>query len=992
MLINLKSQYASYFVTIATLVFCLLMGASALAQTALDDKGSSKGKLAIPVLSITQSKKAIGANIRFDLALVGSSDPACLAFLDISAMRFPLGKEIALSRRKRVTIGPADFSRGTLSNINIDAIPYEELGAAKNKTAARRKLVRNIWARFGIDCSRMLSSSGIRFSKSQKISFSSRAFGRSTDEIEVNQFLNQLAARLGATYDQALKQFTPASTPTPIAEGAPIFLTQLQSKNFSSNEEVVLEISASGSQPLTFEWQFLKTLGGRVQIIKKKKGISIVSSSNSSTLIIRSSIINTLNYQGYFRVKIKNSFGIALGELSKIDIHNSKATAISTPKITPVVPTVTGVPEATSTISPTIAPSPTIAATSSATATPQPDNGIVPADRRINWAPGVNVGVPGGIERFISGPNARTKCATTACQALDNAPTSFRDGTNDATTLIQDAISSAAQNTYVNIPAGVWRTSSNLKFGADRDYITLRGAGMEATKIQCHGSYTCLSVGSSSDWNWGWPSSNNNVTAGKTKGSTQITIPDTSQFSVGQIINIASADEVNSTTQIISGWNYARKQLARVINKSGNTLTFHPPLYHDYSNVEMRVFVAQAQVDFVGIEDLTFDASKGSITFGIWMEQSYASWLKNVRVLKTNNYLVFMDRSLNLEMRHSALEELNHEGSNGAGLLMQTSSACLIEDNIIRESFPNIEVNHGASGNVFSYNFINNSNGLIGIDTNHGPHNQFNLYEGNLAHNLMSDGYFGSNSHDTIFRNWFTGLGLGTPNTPTYCFSLKRFTRQFSVIGNILGKLGDNYNCTAYGQPNIGNGGWSGTAQPSAGDWWEDLDQNGSTIRGSLTARADNFHGTITLTSGKLTFDQAPFLFWNNDGNSMAAIVRAVNGNQIEIDSSPWAVTLPPVNTVFSRIWPGAGGFQELDLDVEASTLKKGNYYPQTGIPAAESLGDLSLPDSLYHITKPTWFGSLAWPPFNPKAPAFSYDALPAAYRFMHPGQNTPGT
>ena len=83
---------------------------------------------------------------------------------------------------------------------------------------------------------------------------------------------------------------------------------------------------------------------------------------------------------------------------------------------------------------------------------------------------------------------------------------------------------------------------------------------------------------------------------------------------------------------------------------------------------------------------------------------------------------------------------------------MNTVSGCLIEDNIIRESFPNIEVNHGSSGNVIAYNFIHNKNGLIGIDTNHAPHNSFNLYEGNIAHNLMSDGYYGSNSEDTILQ------------------------------------------------------------------------------------------------------------------------------------------------------------------------------------------------------------------------------------------------
>jgi len=73
------------------------------------------------------------------------------------------------------------------------------------------------------------------------------------------------------------------------------------------------------------------------------------------------------------------------------------------------------------------------------------------------------------------------------------------------------------------------------------------------------------------------------------------------------------------------------------------------------------------------------------VTFAVWFEQTYASWVKNVTVGHSSNYNVFFNDSLNCELRHSRLDELNHAGSNGAGLLMNTVSGCLIEDNIIRE-------------------------------------------------------------------------------------------------------------------------------------------------------------------------------------------------------------------------------------------------------------------------------------------------------------------
>lgn len=101
----------------------------------------------------------------------------------------------------------------------------------------------------------------------------------------------------------------------------------------------------------------------------------------------------------------------------------------------------------------------------------------------------------------------------------------------------------------------------------------------------------------------------------------------------------------------------------------------------------------------------------------------------------------------------------------------------------------------------------------------------------------------------------------------------------------------------------------------------------------------------------------------------------------VTIDSSPWATALPALD---SELWiePGAGGFQELDLDVEATTTKQANYYfDQAAIPAAEVVSD-PLCDSLYLDSKPEWFGDLAWPPFDPNDPASVANPIPAQQRF----------
>ena len=175
---------------------------------------------------------------------------------------------------------------------------------------------------------------------------------------------------------------------------------------------------------------------------------------------------------------------------------------------------------------------------------------------------------------------------------------------------------------------------------------------------------------------------------------------------------------------------------------------------------------------------------------------------------------------------------------------------------------------------MFSYNLLEDSSvsGVLGaaIDSNHGPHNSFNLYEGNIAPNLQADGYFGSVSEDVVFRNWFHGTAPG--GITGFTLSLNRFTRRYTLAGNLFGRTGITNATYSFGNPNMGNSSSSGTVQPSMG------------------------------------------IFWADWGRS-----------------------------------PGPAGFQELDLDVENTTLLIGNWNAATNsVPPSESLGGQTLPSSLY--------------------------------------------
>lgn len=86
----------------------------------------------------------------------------------------------------------------------------------------------------------------------------------------------------------------------------------------------------------------------------------------------------------------------------------------------------------------------------------------------------------------------------------------------------------------------------------------------------------------------------------------------------------------------------------------------------------------------------------------------------------------------------------------------------------------------------------------------------------------------------------------------------------------------------------------------------------------------------------------------------------------------------------------GPSGYQELDLDVENSLLRKSNYVAQSAgggeIPSGESLGSDTLPNSWSGGQPYDWPSGFAYPPFDPATAATSqdYGRLPAGSWFLN--------
>lgn len=513
---------------------------------------------------------------------------------------------------------------------------------------------------------------------------------------------------------------------------------------------------------------------------------------------------------------------------------------------------------------------------------------LIPSYYQVDWTPGTYTGVPGGIASWSA---LRTNIINVT-QSPYNADNT---GVSRADTAIQSAIAAAPANSVIYIPAGTYKMLAAIGIGpSSSSNLTIRGAGMSLTKLVFSGSVTVgIANGTAANYDWSDPASNNTVTAGVSKGSSNVTVGSASPWAVGYLARIQIANSTNATNVVVhvDGYQNLRKQMVLVTDKTSTTLTFRPPLYDGYLET-VKVHRATAQVAYPGIEDLEIDLTAATAVYGVQLEQCFGAWVKNVKTTLSDNYGIFLYDSAFCEVRGCFANQRKSGGSNGAGILCNTVSASLIEDNIVYKFFPLIEVNQGSSGNAFAYNFMWDSTvggGVAsGMLVNHGPHNSYNLYEGNMAPNIQWDGYFGSASRDTVIRNWLHTMGTNGSTSGYIPVIMNRFTRNQNVVGNILGvtNLGLFYPYSA-GNPNIGNGSYTGTAQPTLGDWWAD-----------------------------------------------------------------WGTT------------PSVAGFQELDLDVEASYNHKGNVNGYAGGQDVDPSPD-TIPNSYLYTSQPSGYSAYPWPFFG---------------------------
>jgi hypothetical protein len=339
----------------------------------------------------------------------------------------------------------------------------------------------------------------------------------------------------------------------------------------------------------------------------------------------------------------------------------------------------------------------------------------------------------------------------------------------------QAAIDAAEPDSILFLPEG---TYDGLRL---KSRITLRGAGPSKTILKGP-----ISIGAGgADW---WYPNRLKVDVQGRRGEGALRVADASKLKPGMVVQLSRKNDPAVPVISPSGHEFLQRQVTQIVSKTDTHVTVSPAPLFDLPEGS-RLAPAGRMAEFVGVEDL---AVEDSGRFGIHMAGVYGCWVRNVSVRFVTYSHIAISDALFCEVRGCTIATRSESGADGAGIQLGTSSFCKIEDNVLVEQYPHIEVN-ASSGNVIAYNYCRDSDiyGQVGpsIASSPGPHSCFNLYEGNVAPKFQADGYQGGASHDTVFRNRLHGTSMQTSKR-WICVYLKRFARDYSIVGNVLGAPG----------------------------------------------------------------------------------------------------------------------------------------------------------------------------------------------------------
>ena len=503
----------------------------------------------------------------------------------------------------------------------------------------------------------------------------------------------------------------------------------------------------------------------------------------------------------------------------------------------------------------------------------------------------------------------------------------YGDGIHDDYDAIYDAINLCKSNQVVYLPAGTYRIAKGRLYFPFEEYFTIRGAGA-STVIKVE-----LNGAADSCFLFGSvanPTADQimSVTGGAVKGSTNITVSANNSGAVmGKFLMI---------NQLNGGEVCAT-------NQDGQACT-----YCDRDMNGTRNFQQIVRLTAVNGTSLTFWPPLNRTFDGQAVQATYISsvirkvGVEDLKIQSANQnalyhfFFVYADQCW--------IKNVESYQAPGWHMMFYRTVQCEVRDNYLREAFM-YTVNRG-------YGFEGRwCYGLLF---------QNNIMEHLYASFILCAGSSGSVvGYNLIVNSW--------NSDPTYQICSYQANHGAHPTMNLYeGNIGPEFQA---------DWNWgSGSHQVLFRNWFQGKDIQTTYNLKSIAIDRGNLH--YTVVGNILGCTNVPNWVYSttNNGFTFPVIYRLgypYMGNN-GYGTSPW--------------------YSSLDTNVEATLLRHGNYdYATKSVVWDKSISDQAIPNSLYLANKPSWFGNLAWPAFDPMNPNPALDLIPAGYRYMH-GVNPPSS
>ena len=419
--------------------------------------------------------------------------------------------------------------------------------------------------------------------------------------------------------------------------------------------------------------------------------------------------------------------------------------------------------------------------------------------RQVNWS---IAGVEGGIPCVSN--------EASIFNVLDYGGSG--NGTTDNYNAIQSAIT-AGENAGVPInviyfPEGDYLIKTSIRVPSN---TIIRGESAQKSKLIFDLNGTNSPSFDTPIWKF---SDYTDVTSGFTKGSTTLTVVNSSDFVVDEWLEIEQENDptkMYTSTQWDQSWAaYSKGQFVRVVSISGNTITIDRPLHTDYDNA-FHIRARKATLaENIGFENFYITRPNTGDAYTIQLKNVCNTWIRGVHSYRSNKSHVSTERAVNFEVRGSYFERSYNYSGGGHGYgvsIAYHSDYGLVENNIFNRLRHHMIISKGATGNVFGYNYsfdrvqgngtdtTNVNQGWIPPDISiHGHWSYMNLFEGNISHEAHSADFWGpSGPGTTFFRNRFTSQegvelddGSVDQNVVGNVFDLGSITEDATVTGSFI--------------------------------------------------------------------------------------------------------------------------------------------------------------------------------------------------------------